>query len=89
MAVNHRATVEEALAAWRDAERALEDAPHDSREHEDLIATAASLRDRYQQAVLAARGRTDQLEGAAETSWDRLDASADQRAASRDLIRNS
>jgi hypothetical protein len=70
-----RGSVEQALAEWRAAERALAGAADDVSGHGMLQDECERLRVRYQHIVLAARGQIDQLEGAAEDSWDRLDSS--------------
>jgi hypothetical protein len=75
--------VEAALAAWRAAERTLEEAPEGAPHRSALETECRRLRERYQRITLAARGRIDQLEGAAEASWDRLSISADRAETSR------
>lgn len=77
MTTSHRGEVEGALAAWREAERALELTPEDDATAEELRTEVWRLRAEYQRAVLASRGRIDQLEETAEDSWDTLHASVD------------
>jgi hypothetical protein len=87
MTASHRGEVEDALAAWREAERALEEAPRDVELQRALSAEVLRLRSRYQRAVLASRGRIDQLEGASDETWERIDSSADHREQSQRLLR--
>ena len=74
MVDTHRIEVEQALAEWREAERVLEETPLGDPERPEIMATIERVRARYQQAVLESRGRIDQLEAAAESTWDLLQA---------------
>jgi hypothetical protein len=51
----YRQLAQEVLAQWRQAERALDDVPNDSREAARLRLEIAALRDRYQRIVDEAR----------------------------------
>ena len=82
-----RVEVEAALRAWRVAERALRDAPLDGPEHRRAEALVAERRQVYQRAVLGARGRTDALDLASETTRDRLKRSYGLIAQSHELTR--
>jgi hypothetical protein len=82
-----RTTVEQALADWRAAERAVEMTDPQAPELEGLVAAAAVMSDRYQKAVLGARGRVDQLEAAADDTWERVQSSRDQSERSRSILR--
>jgi hypothetical protein len=82
-----RTTVEQALADWRAAERAVETTDPEAPELEGLVAAAAVMSERYQRAVLGARGRVDQLEAAADDTWERVQVSRDQFEQSRSILR--
>src|SRR5262245_15339311 len=60
------------LEAWRAAVREADAAPHGSIERIRAEEKARELRERYHAEVLRMRGRTDQLEAEAATSWARL-----------------
>lgn len=87
MTASHRGEVEDALAAWREAERAFEDAAGDFELQRALSAEVVRLRDRYQGAVLASRGRIEELEGVSDETWEAMDAAVDHGDQSHRLVR--
>jgi hypothetical protein len=74
-----RAVVEEALAAWRAAERALDETGPDAAERPARFAAVAAARAAYQRAVLASQGRLDELEAASDRPWVPIASVAERR----------
>jgi hypothetical protein len=64
MREQERVVVEEALAAWRAAERELQGMGADAPEREACLARLAAARTAYQRAVVASSGRIAEREAA-------------------------